>query len=192
MSLTTPRLETDDDIHFGVAARALGAPATVSKRSLLAALEQRRRDDSHLTQAAEIEQGGSGTGWFSRDSAPGPEISAARGPSWSRCSTSSWPYKLRAPTPRSPPARGLSTIADAERDGEQRADKSSAATCCGSNARRPPRREADSEYEHATSRAGRLGLLPPRDRRRGGPPVPRAARLSLECARRRWPAGRLS
>ena len=72
------------------------APATVSKRSLLAALEQRRRDDSHLTQAAEIEQGGSGTGWFSRDSAPGPEVSAARGPSWRRCSTSSWPYKLRA------------------------------------------------------------------------------------------------
>jgi hypothetical protein len=24
MSLTTPRLETDDDVHFGVAARALG------------------------------------------------------------------------------------------------------------------------------------------------------------------------
>ena len=142
--------------RFGVAARALSvsrnmiermvkrgqlergpsnAPATVSKRSLVAALEQRRRDVSHLTQAAEIEQGrGSGTEWFSRDSAPGPEVSAARGPSWRRCSTSSWPYELRAPrppTPRSPPARGLSTIADAERDGEPRADKSSAATRCG-------------------------------------------------------------
>ncbi len=70
MSLTTPRPETDDDdVHFGVAARALGvsrktvermvkggqlergpsnAPATISKRSLEAALEQRRRDISHL------------------------------------------------------------------------------------------------------------------------------------------------
>ena len=69
MSLTTPKSETDDDVHFGVAARALGvsrktvermvkrgqlergpsnAPATVSKRSLVAALEQRRRDVSHL------------------------------------------------------------------------------------------------------------------------------------------------
>ena len=69
MSLTTPKPETDDDVHFGVAARALGvsrktvermvkrgqvergpsnAAATVSKRSLVAVLEQRRRDVSHL------------------------------------------------------------------------------------------------------------------------------------------------
>jgi hypothetical protein len=93
MSVTTPRPETDDDVHFGVAARALGvsrktvermvkrgqlergpsnAPATVSKRSLVAALEQRRRDVSHLTHATEIEQAGSGTEWFSRDSPQDP------------------------------------------------------------------------------------------------------------------------
>jgi hypothetical protein len=79
VSVTTPRPETDDDVHFGVAARALGvsrktvermvkrgqldrgpsnAPATVSKRSLVAALEQRRRDVSHLTRASEIELAG--------------------------------------------------------------------------------------------------------------------------------------
>ena len=77
VSLTSPRPETDDDVHFGVAARALGvsrktvermvkrgqlergpsnAPATVSKRSLVAALEPRRRDVSHLARATEIEQ----------------------------------------------------------------------------------------------------------------------------------------
>ena len=89
MSVTTPRPETDDDVHFGVAARALdvsrktvermvkrgqlergpsAAPATVSKRSLVAALEQRRRDVSHLARATEIEQAGSGTELFSKDS----------------------------------------------------------------------------------------------------------------------------
>jgi hypothetical protein len=93
MSLTTPKPEADDDVHFGVAARALDvsrktvermvkrgqlergpshAPATVSKRSLVAALEQRRRDVSHLTRATEIEQAGSGTEWFSRDSPRDP------------------------------------------------------------------------------------------------------------------------
>ena len=93
MSVTTPRPETDDDVHFGVAARALGvsrktvermvkrgqlergpsnAAATVSKRSLVAALEQRRRDVSHLTQATEIEQAGSEAEWFSRDSPQDP------------------------------------------------------------------------------------------------------------------------
>ncbi len=93
MSLTTPRPETDDDVHFAVAASALGvsrktvermvkrgqlergpsnAPATVSKRSLVAALEQRCRDVSHLTRATEIEQAGSGTEWFSRDSPQDP------------------------------------------------------------------------------------------------------------------------
>jgi hypothetical protein len=93
MSLTTPRAEADDDVHFGVAARALGvsrktvermvkrgqlergpsnASATVSKRSLVAALEERRRDVSHLTRATEIEQAGPGTTWFSRDSPQDP------------------------------------------------------------------------------------------------------------------------
>ena len=93
MSLTTPKPEADDDVHFGVAARALGvsrktiermvkrgqlergpsnAPATVSKRTLVAALEERRRDVSHLTRATEIEQAGSGTGWLSRDSPQDP------------------------------------------------------------------------------------------------------------------------
>jgi hypothetical protein len=90
MSLTMPRPEADDDVHFGVAARALGvsrktvermvkrgqlergpsnAPATVSKRALVAALEDRRRDVDHLTRATEIEQAGSGAEW------PGPEPS---------------------------------------------------------------------------------------------------------------------
>jgi len=77
LSLTSPTPEGDDDVHFGVAARALGvsrktvermvkrghlargpsdAPATVSKRALVAALEQRRRDVSHLTRATELEK----------------------------------------------------------------------------------------------------------------------------------------
>ena len=89
MSLATPNPETDDDVHFDVAARALGvsrktvermvkrgqlergpsnAPATVSKRSLVAALEQRRRDVSHLARATEIEQARSGSEWLSQDS----------------------------------------------------------------------------------------------------------------------------
>jgi hypothetical protein len=76
LSLTTASREVDDDVHFGVAARALGvsrktvermvkrgqlergpssAPATVSKRALVAVLEQRRRDVSTLTAAAEVE-----------------------------------------------------------------------------------------------------------------------------------------
>jgi hypothetical protein len=89
MSVSTSRPETDDDVHFDVAAKALGvsrktvermvkrgqldrgpsnAPATVSKRSLVAALEDRRRDVSHLTRATEIEQASPRTEWFSRDS----------------------------------------------------------------------------------------------------------------------------
>ncbi len=93
MSLTTQKPEADDDVHFGVAARALGvsrktvermvkrgqlergpsdAPAMVSKRSLVAALEQRRRDVTHLTRATEIEQTGSGTVWRSPDSPQDP------------------------------------------------------------------------------------------------------------------------
>ena len=92
-SVTTPTPETDDDVHFGVAARALGvsrktvermvkrgqldrgpsnAPATVSKRSLVAALEQRRRDVSHLTRASEIERAGSRATWLSPDSPQDP------------------------------------------------------------------------------------------------------------------------
>jgi hypothetical protein len=77
LSLTSPRPEADDDVHFGVAATALGvsrktiermvkrgelergpsnAPATVSKRALVSALEARRRNVSHLTRATEIER----------------------------------------------------------------------------------------------------------------------------------------
>ena len=93
LSLTTPRPEADDDVHFGVAARALGvsrktvermvkrgqlergpsnAPATVSKRALVAVLEARRRDVSHLTRATEIEQARSGSDWLSADSSRDP------------------------------------------------------------------------------------------------------------------------
>lgn len=98
MSLTPTKPEADDDVHFGVAARALGvsrktvermvkrgqlergptnAPAMVSKRSLVAVLEQRRRDVSHLTRATEIEQTGSGTEWLGADS-PQDQRSALR------------------------------------------------------------------------------------------------------------------
>jgi len=93
LSLTTPRPETDDDVHFGVAARALGvsrktvermvkrgqlergpsnAPATVSKRALVAVLEARRRDVSHLARATEIEQARSGSDWLSADPSGDP------------------------------------------------------------------------------------------------------------------------
>lgn len=98
LSVTGPRPEADDDVHFGVAARALGvsrktvermvkrgqlergpsnAPATVSKRSLVAALEQRRRDVSHLARATEIEQAKSGSELLSADSS-GDVASALR------------------------------------------------------------------------------------------------------------------
>ncbi len=77
LEVADPRPEADDDVHFGVAAKALGvsrrtvermvkrgqlsrgpsgAPATVSKRDLVTALEQRRRDVSHLTRATEVER----------------------------------------------------------------------------------------------------------------------------------------
>ena len=93
LSVTPPRAETDDDVHFGVAARALGvsrktvermvkrgqlergpsnAAATVSKRSLVAALEERRRDVGHLTRASELDRAGSGTEWLSGDSPQDP------------------------------------------------------------------------------------------------------------------------
>jgi hypothetical protein len=98
MSLAPARAEADDDVHFGVAARALGvsrktvermvkrgqlergpskAPATVSKRSLVAALEERRRDVSHLTRATEIERAGPETTRLSQDSSQDP-VSALR------------------------------------------------------------------------------------------------------------------
>ena len=98
VSITSPTAETDDDVHFGVAARALGvsrktvermvkrgqlergpsnAPATVSKRSLVASLEERRRDVGHLTRASEIERAGSRAEWLSRD-APDDPASALR------------------------------------------------------------------------------------------------------------------
>lgn len=70
--------EADDDVHFGVAAKALGvsrktvermvkrgqlergpskAPATVSKRDLVTVLEQRRRDVGQLTRATGLAPG---------------------------------------------------------------------------------------------------------------------------------------
>jgi hypothetical protein len=94
LSLATSRVETDDDVHFGVAARALGvsrktvermvkrgqlergpsnAAATVSKRALVAALEARRRDVGHLARATEIEQAQSAD----EDSAGSPQATTA-------------------------------------------------------------------------------------------------------------------
>jgi len=91
LSLTDPRPEADDDVHFGVAARALGVsrktvermvkrgqlergpsngPATVSKRSLVTTLEARRRDVSHLTRANEIEQAKASEDYPAVSSAP--------------------------------------------------------------------------------------------------------------------------
>lgn len=76
LEVAAARDDADDDVHFAVAAKALGisrktvermvkreelergpsgAPATVSKRGLVALLEQRRRDVSHLTRATEVE-----------------------------------------------------------------------------------------------------------------------------------------
>jgi hypothetical protein len=92
LSLASPRPEADDDVHFGVAARALGvsrktvermvkrgqldrgpsgAPATVSKRALVAVLEHRRRDVSHLARASEIEAN-SASEWPSADLSQDP------------------------------------------------------------------------------------------------------------------------
>jgi hypothetical protein len=48
------------------------APATVSKRSLVAVLEARRRDVTHLTRATEVERTGSGTGLSSTDPSQDP------------------------------------------------------------------------------------------------------------------------
>jgi hypothetical protein len=44
----------------------------VSKRSLVAVLEARRRDVSHLTRATEIEQARSGSDWLSAESSRDP------------------------------------------------------------------------------------------------------------------------
>ena len=72
--------------------------------------------------------------------------------------------KPPAASPRPPAAAiiagaRLSAIAGAEHDGEPRAHKRSAQTCCGTQPAPPSaKREADSEYEHAITRAGRLGL----------------------------------
>jgi hypothetical protein len=73
--------DSDDNVHFGVAAKALGvsrktvermvkrgqlergpsqAPATVSKRALVTVLEQRRQDGSHVTRATGLAPGQSG------------------------------------------------------------------------------------------------------------------------------------
>jgi len=48
------------------------AAATVSKRALVAVLEKRRRDVSHLTRANEIEKARSGREWLSGDSPRDP------------------------------------------------------------------------------------------------------------------------
>ncbi len=82
LDIAIDRGESDDDVHFGVAAKALGvsrktvermvkrgqlergpsqAPATVSKRALVAVLEQRRRDVSHLTGATALAPGQPGS-----------------------------------------------------------------------------------------------------------------------------------
>ena len=53
------------------------APATVSKRSLVAALEERRRDVSHLTRATEIEQARSGTDLVEPGLVAGPDVRSA-------------------------------------------------------------------------------------------------------------------
>jgi hypothetical protein len=77
----SPARESDDDVHFGVAAKALGvsrktvermvkraqlqrgpsgAPATVSKRDLVSVLEQRRRDVAQVTRTTDVERGQTG------------------------------------------------------------------------------------------------------------------------------------
>jgi hypothetical protein len=61
----------------------------------------------------------------------------------------------------------LSAIADAEREGEQRARRELSGDVLRQVTRAAERqRDADSEYEHAISRAGPARTLTPRDRRR--------------------------
>ncbi len=78
LEISASRSDSDDDVHFGVAAKALGVSrktvermvkrgqlergpsgtqATVSKRALVAVLEQRRRDVTQLTRINELEPG---------------------------------------------------------------------------------------------------------------------------------------
>jgi len=78
LEIAPERSDADDDVHFGVAAKALGvsrktvermvkrgqlqrgpsgSQATVSKRALVAVLEQRRRDVGQPAQAAEMQPG---------------------------------------------------------------------------------------------------------------------------------------
>jgi hypothetical protein len=94
VSLITPTPEVDDDVHLGVAAKALGisrrtvermvrngqlergpsrARATVSKRSLVAALEARRRDVGYLTRATQIERADATHDGTSSLSSPDPD-----------------------------------------------------------------------------------------------------------------------
>jgi hypothetical protein len=96
LDVAIDRGDTDDDVHFGVAAKALGvsrktvermvkrgqlergpskAPATVSKRGLVAVLEQRRRDVGHLTRAGAPAPGQPG---YANVEAPWPEDAMAQ------------------------------------------------------------------------------------------------------------------
>ena len=93
LELTAGSGESDDDVHFGVAAKALGvsrktvermvkrgqlergpsgAQATVSKRALVAVLEQRRRDVARLTRGGEVELGDAGHGQWTTPSPQTP------------------------------------------------------------------------------------------------------------------------
>jgi hypothetical protein len=96
VDLAAVNADTDDDVHFGVAAKALGvsrktvermvkrgqlergpsqAPATVSKRALVAVLEKRRNDDSHASQATDLSPAQSG---FPGSRADWPEDASAQ------------------------------------------------------------------------------------------------------------------
>jgi hypothetical protein len=96
LDVATARGESDDDVHFGVAAKALGvsrktvermvkrgqlergpsrSPATVSKRALVTVLEQRRRNGSQVTRGTGLAYGP--TGNASLD-APWPEDATAQ------------------------------------------------------------------------------------------------------------------
>jgi hypothetical protein len=86
LDIATARVETDDDVHFGVAAKALGvsrktvermvkrgqldrgpsgAAATVSKRGLVTVLEQRRGDVGHPARATDVGHAQTGNAGFS-------------------------------------------------------------------------------------------------------------------------------
>ena len=220
MSLTTPRLETDDDVHSGVAARALGVShktgrtdgqtrtartwtidrsgdgleAVVASRSRATPPGRQPSDAGSRHSKADQERGGSaGTRPRTRGQRCAKSVLAPLLDEFVAVQTSG------AEAADAAIAAGARPQHDRRRRTRRRAARRQELS--GDALRQVTRaakrkREADSEYEHATSRAGRLGLLPPRDRRRRGPAVPRATRLSLEpaveCARRRWPAGWLS